>query len=416
MQSVLYDYQLEAVEKMKNGCILCGGVGTGKSRTGIGYYFKEQGGCLAPFAPMPKKVQDLYIITTAKKRDSNEWEIDLSPYLLSSSKELNCYENKVIIDSWNNIKKYEKITNAFFIFDEQRVVGYGSWAKSFLKITKQNNWILLTATPGDTWSDYIPVFIANGFYKNKTHFTNEHAIYAPYLDYYKIVKYTNQSKLLKYRNSILVIMKYKKKTERIKTEIPVFFDKAKYELALKDRWDADNKKAIENISQLCYILRKIVNSDESRKIEFLKLTQKHDRIIVFYNFDYELEILRNLEYDPEFVLAEWNGHRHEELPKTKKWLYFVQYLSGSEGWNCIDTNVIVFFSKNYSYRIMQQASGRIDRLNTPFDKLYYYSFTTNSSIDIGINRALRKKENFNESMFFRSDKIRTNYHYSNERE
>ena len=71
--------------------------------------------------------KDLYIITTAKKRDTLEWEGELSPFLLSTNPDVNLYQNKVVIDSWNNISKYKDITDAFFIFDEQRVVGSGTW-------------------------------------------------------------------------------------------------------------------------------------------------------------------------------------------------------------------------------------------------------------------------------------------------
>ena len=168
----LRDYQLDAVNRMKNGCILCGGVGSGKSRTALAYYFFQEGGellnnvCGDNYIPMEDPPKDLYIITTARKRDTKEWEGELSPFLLSTHREVSLYSNKVIVDSWNNIGKYIAVTNAFFIFDEQRVVGSGAWVKAFLKIAKSNEWILLSATPGDTWEDYIPVFIANGFYKS----------------------------------------------------------------------------------------------------------------------------------------------------------------------------------------------------------------------------------------------------------
>ena len=164
----LRDYQLDAVRRMKNGCILCGGVGSGKSRTALAYYYLCEDGEIGTdeYVPMGDPPKDLYIITTARKRDTCEWEGELSPFLLSPNHEVNLYSNKVVIDSWNNIQKYAEVQNAFFIFDEQRVVGTGAWVKAFLRITKANRWILLSATPGDTWQDYIPVFIANGFYKN----------------------------------------------------------------------------------------------------------------------------------------------------------------------------------------------------------------------------------------------------------
>ena len=92
----LRDYQTDAVERIKNGCILCGGVGSGKSRTALAYYYKQNGGKLGTknYIRMPDTPKDLYIITTARKRDTLEWEGELSPFLLSVHAEVNTYKNK----------------------------------------------------------------------------------------------------------------------------------------------------------------------------------------------------------------------------------------------------------------------------------------------------------------------------------
>lgn len=399
---LLYDYQIEAVKKMKNGCILVGGVGSGKSRTSLAYYFKEQGGEIdwdGGYLPMGDPPKDLYIITTARKRDTLEWEYELTPFLMSTDPEINIYSNKIVIDSWNNIKKYSNVYGAFFIFDEQRVVGNGTWVKSFLKIAKRNNWILLSATPGDKWEDYIPVFVANGFYKNKTEFCREHVIYSRFSKYPKVDRYIGLGKLLKLRNSILVEMDFQRPTSQHHIDVRVEYDVQKYKEVMKTRWDIYENKPIQNAARLCYILRKIVNSDESRMVALFEILEKTPRAIIFYSFDYELNILKSLDYGPKVKIAEWNGHAHQPIPDSEKWVYLVQYNAGAEGWNCIKTDTIIFYSQNYSYKIMAQAAGRIDRLNTPYIDLYYYHFKSTSSIDLAINRALHHKKNFNESMF-----------------
>lgn len=396
--SFLYDYQKEAVAKMKNGCILNGGVGSGKSRTALYYYFINQGGNIDDtFVPM-NKPKDLYIITTARKRDTLEWEGELSSFLMSTDeKQTKRYGNKIIIDSWNNIKKYADVKNSFFIFDEQRVIGYGVWTKTFLKITKNNEWILLSATPGDTWSDYIPVFIANGFYKNKTEFIREHIIYSRFTKYPKIDRYINTGRLIRLRNNILIDMDFKRKTIQHHEDIYVLYDKNKYKEVTRLRWDPYKNEPIEQASSLCYILRRIVNESDDRVVKLLEILEKTKRAIIFYNFDYELDILKNLPLDTDVEIREWNGHKHQPLPNTDKWIYLVQYNAGAEGWNCIKTNTIIFYSQNYSYRIMEQSSGRIDRLNTPYIDLYYYHLKSKSGIDLAISRALHDKKNFNES-------------------
>ena len=395
----LYDYQKDAVKRMKNGCILCGGVGSGKSLTSLAYYFKQQGGYFEPYQKM-KNPKDLYIITTARKRDTLEWEGELANFGLSTDTKSNGYANRVVVDSWNNIKKYKEVHSAFFIFDEQRVVGSGAWVKAFLNITRKNKWILLSATPGDTWSDYIPVFVANGFYKNKTEFTREHVVFSRFTKYPKVDRYLGTGKLIRLRNSILVDMDFKRQTVSHHEDVYVRYDIDKYKAAGKNRWNPFTNEPIRDASGLCYVWRRIVNEDESRQVALLELFEKHPKMIIFYNFNYELDILKEVFGGIRGVeVAEWNGHKHQPVPDGDTWVYFVQYNAGAEGWNCIKTDTIVFFSQNYSYKIMQQAAGRIDRLNTPFTDLYYYHLKSRSGIDLAISKALSQKRNFNEGKF-----------------
>lgn len=397
----LYDYQLDAVRRMQNGCILCGGVGSGKSRTALAYYYLQNGGEINTdsYITMNDPPQDLYIITTARKRDTKEWEGELSPFLMSTNPDIDLYYHKVVIDSWNNIGKYTDVSNAFFIFDEQRVVGSGAWVKSFLKISKHNHWILLSATPGDTWVDYIPVFIANGFYKNRTEFIRQHIVYSRFTKYPKVDRYLNTGRLIRLRNRILVTMDFKRKTISHHEDIYVKYDISKYKDVSRLRWDPFKNEPIQNASVLCYVWRRIVNSDESRQLALLELFENHPKMIVFYNFDYELDILKNLYYGDNIEIAEWNGHKHQPIPDCDSWVYLVQYNAGSEGWNCIKTDTIVFYSQNYSYKVMTQAAGRTDRLNTPYTDLYYYHLKSRSGIDLAISRSLKEKKNFNETQY-----------------
>lgn len=380
MSVELYEHQKMALPKMKNGCILCGGVGSGKSRTALAYFQEKESG------------KDLYIITTARKRDTNEWTDECLPF--------NFTEN-IHVDSWNNISKYVNVCNAFFIFDEQRVVGYGAWTKAFLQITKKNRWILLSATPGDTWMDYIPVFIANGFYKNKTEFVHRHVVYNRFAKFPKVDKYLEVGRLLKLRKFILVDMRFIKPTVSHHQTLICQYDTNAYNYVTSERKNYYTQKPLKNIGALCLHLREIVNSDPDRVRITADLIKQHPKVIIFYNFDYELEILRNLCSELNVKKAEWNGHMHEPIPDKKysEWVYLVQYTAGAEGWNCTETNVVIFYSQNYSYKIMVQSAGRIDRLNTPFSDLYYYHIRSNSSIDLSIMKALRKKKNFNASSF-----------------
>ena len=393
MKNFLEPDQLEAVSKMKNGCILNGGTGSGKSLTGLYYYFTICGGKITDQYYRMTHPLDLYIITTAKKRDSGEWEKELHHFTMSSDPELNIYKNQICIDSWNNIKKYTKAYGCFFIFDEDRVTGSGAWVKSFLKIANKNKWIILSATPGDCWMDYWAVFVANGFYKNKTDFINQHVIYKRFVSYPQIDRYVGVKLLEEYRDDILIPIHYESHTTPHHIDVMCNYDAMTYKILYKDRWNVYENKPIETAAELYYLQRKVTNSDPSRLNSLIDICKDHDKVIVFYSFDYELDIIMSIVWDRK--VAQWNGHKHQPVPETEKWIYLVQYTAGCEGWNCISTNVIVFYSQQYSYKVFSQACGRIDRRNTPFDDLYYYHLKSTARIDIEIARAIKNKKNFN---------------------
>lgn len=510
----LYPHQETAVEALGNGKILRGGTGVGKTITAVTYYWRKE-------AP-----RDVYVITTAKKRDDLDWEKDFIKYGVSTVREYSSAGLLTVI-SWNEIQKYVNVYGAFFIFDEQRLVGSGKWSKAFLKIAKRNRWILLTATPGDTWLDYINVFVANGFYANRTEFKQEHVVYNTYSKFPKVDRYVGVGKLIRLKAKLLVEMPYLRHTTRHGRNIIVGHNEELLARVVKDRWHVYENRPLRGIAELFLVMRKVVNSDPTRLAAVRELITIHPKLIVFYNFDFELEILKSLSFpqfdkksgmtttginfpqkrkpsgrlltDPlnsltgdlpriktnlrkdssdkmtadrrefstyqvlksgqeqiqtpvsteywgvepivfenkdlytasvaiptspspnslkesststtstptsgsTFQVAEWNGHKHESIPETDSWVYLVQYAAGAEGWNCIKTNATVFYSLTYSYKSFEQAHGRIDRINTPYTDLYYYTLMSNSVIDRAIRQALNEKRNFNETSYIRPKK------------
>jgi len=376
----LQPHQEVALRKLRNGAILWGGVGTGKSRVAIAYYLKHE-------SPRP-----IVVITTAKKRDSLDWKREASRKTIGTAEDATAH-GVLTVDSWNNLAKYVDHKDAFFVFDEQRLVGKGTWVKAFLKIAKNNHWIMLTATPGDTWIDYIPVFVANGYYKNRTEFIREHVVYKPFSKFPKVERFTGVNRLVRYRNEILVHMPYDKQTRRHEKTVQVDYDVELLETVVKNRWHVYEDRPIRDVTELFMVMRKVVNTHPSRLRAVKDLMKDHDKLIVFYNFDYELEILRELDLFVE--TAEWNGHKHQELPEGDQWVYLVQYAAGAEGWNCTETDAIVFYSLTYSYKLWEQAHGRIERMNSPFLDLYYYTLRSNTVVDRVIWRSLKSKKSFN---------------------
>ena len=377
MVAKLYSHQEEALGLLQSGKVLVGGVGSGKSRVG------------ASWALSQADASKIIVITTARKRDSLEWEGEFAA--------LGADFEKVTIESWNNVARFADYHDHVFVFDEQRVVGSGAWVESFLKIAKHNQWILLSATPGDTWLDYIPLFIANGYYENRTEFAERHIVWDRFAKYPKVKKYLDEGLLEARRRKILVPMPAERHTRRNRSYIPMEYDKEMYESIAKKRVDPWTGEPYRNAAGVCYGLRKCVNSDRSRVDHIRLVARKRKKLIVFYNFNYERDIL--LELRDEFNIAEWNGHNHEPIPSTDSWVYLVQYTAGAEGWNCVETDTMVFYSLNYSWKVLEQAEGRIDRINTPFTDLHYFYFFSESGIDSAIRKAVQEKGVFNERIF-----------------
>lgn len=379
-------HQIEALDKMKNGCILKGGVGSGKTLTALSYYLKYE------------KPKDIYVITTAKKRDSLDWNREAASLGIGTSADASV-AGVLNVDSWNNIGRYLDVRDAFFIFDEQRLVGSGAWVKGFIKISRANRWVLLSATPGDTWMDYVPVFIANGYYKNRTEFITRHVVWSRFSKFPKIDRYVETGLLEKYRRSVLVEMPYARHTTRHESTVPVDYPRDILRRVTEERWHVYDDRPLRDVSELFIVMRKVVNSDLSRLGALMKLTEKHPRLIIFYSFNYELDILRTMGSTLNIPMAEWNGQKHQDIPNGEKWIYLVQYTAGAEGWNCITTDAIAFYSLQYSYKIFEQAKGRIDRMNTPYTDLYYYVLRSTSMIDNMIWKVLKFKENFSEAKY-----------------
>lgn len=388
----LYPHQEQALESLSNGKILWGGVGSGKTRISAEYYVKRE------------KPKDVYVITTARKRDSLDWEGEFAWYAIGKTPE-STVGGILTVDSWNNIAKYRDVENAFFIFDEQRLVGNGAWVQAFLDIAKQNRWILLTATPGDNWIDYIPVFLANGYFRNRTEFISEHVIYNHYGKFPKVDRYVGVGKLVRLRHNLLVHVPYKPHTTRHIKTIFVKHNQEAMRKVMKDRWNIYEDRPLRNITEMFWAMRKVANSDESRLSALEQLMTKHDKLILFYNFDYELRILEDFLTRKNATFTQWNGHLHEPIPTTDEWVYLVQYVAGAEAWNCVETDAMVFYSMNYSYKIFEQAMGRIDRMNTPFRDLYYYVLSSRTAIDGSIKKALDQKRSFNEAEMARKSHL-----------
>ena len=397
--------QIQAVRQLQNGSILAGGVGSGKTLTSLAWYLTsvcnaasfEKGGSLAK-----KKVKGspkLYVITTAKKRDSLEWEEEAARLGLSTDPTCSFTGSSIVVDSWNNIGKYSDREHAVFFFDEQRASGSGRWVKEFLKITRKNTWLLLSATPGDVWMDYLPVFMAHGFFRTRTEFMEDHVIFDRFAKYPKVKRYIGEAKLQRLRRSILVEMPVERHTTRERESVYCDYDRDLYKWVVKNRMDPWTEEPLRDAGGVCRILRKVVSDNDWRSEQAKRILSSNERVIVFYNYNYELDRILAVAESLGLPTAQWNGHRHDAIPAEPRWVYICQYTSAAEGWNCTSTDTVLFWSLNYSWRVTEQCEGRIDRLNTPYSRLKYYFLESHSSIDEAVRRSLSSKKVFNERAF-----------------
>ena len=397
--------QIQAVRQLQNGSILAGGVGSGKTLTSLAWYLTsvcnaasfKKGGSLAK--NKVKGSPTLYVITTAKKRDSLEWEEEAARLGLSTDPACSFTGSSIVVDSWNNIGKYSDREHAVFFFDEQRASGSGRWVKEFLKITKKNTWLLLSATPGDVWMDYLPVFMAHGFFRTRTEFMEDHVIFDRFAKYPKVKRYIGKAKLQRLRRSILVEMPVERHTTRERETVYCDYDRDLYKWVVKNRMDPWTEAPLRDAGGVCRILRKVVSDNDWRSAEAKRILSSNERVIVFYNYNYELDRILAVAESLGLPTAQWNGHRHDAIPAEPRWVYICQYTSAAEGWNCTSTDTVLFWSLNYSWRVTEQCEGRIDRLNTPYSRLRYYFLESDSSIDKAVRRSLSSKKVFNERAF-----------------
>lgn len=393
------EHQKKGVSDLSNGRILCGGVGSGKSITSLWYWYERV--CVGSVGTSfsMQRPRNVLVITTAKKRNSLDWIGAAAKFGIGETLEASVENATIEVDSWHNIHKYVGREGLFIIFDEQKVVGKGAWVKSFLKLAAANEWILLSATPGDTWMDYIPVFVANGWYRNRTDFIERHVVYKHMRNYPVVSRYMGERKLSRLRDEILVEMPMVRHTTRVEIEVPVEYPSEAQNRILRDRWNIYKEEPIADIAGALACLRRALNTHPSRLAALTDVIVEKRRVIVFYNLDAELEILRGLASVEGLEVAEYNGHKHESVPTSEYWVYLVQYGAGAEAWECTSTDTIVFYSGTYSWKTLEQCRGRIDRLNTSYQKLYYYHFWSRSGLDLAIRKCLKEKRDFNLSAF-----------------
>lgn len=144
--------------------------------------------------------------------------------------------------------------------------------------------------------------------------------------------------------------------------------------------------------------RQLCNSKDKQQAFIDLINSINDRVVVFYNFDSELDTLKTLVKDRP--IAEVNGHTNTEqiYHDNDNCVLFVQYQAGARGLNLQDGNKIIYYSLTLSSDLFEQSKKRIHRIGTKYP-CFYWILQTKDSVEESIYKSLNRQEDYNEELF-----------------
>lgn len=130
----------------------------------------------------------------------------------------------------------------------------------------------------------------------------------------------------------------------------------------------------------------------------------NDRLIVFYNFNDELEKLSRIAWENHRPVAVVNGKQKDLLPyeNAPDSITFIQYQAGAMGLNLQKANKIVYFTPPLSSELFEQSKKRIHRIGQEKTCFYYY-LTCKGSIEEKIYRTLAMRRDYTDKLFEESN-------------
>lgn len=392
----LRSYQQDAVEALLNGKhIVVASCGVGK-----GFISLE-------WARGTKK-SNVLVITQASKVKSNDFVEEAK---LLDEKWYNSQSSFTVV-SWNSLAKWlkehqsENFADYAIIADEiQRIKNYSTgMGKSFLKIASHTKcWAGFTATPGESWIQMMPYFVACGFVKHKTDFTNKFCVTQSFKGYIEIIGYNHEEVLNKWWSGITYFPDTKEMEKQLPSEthkVVHFKAPTGYAKVLKTKTRLDTDEFIDTSMAMCHYLRQLCCSKE--KVEWLKefVESLDTSCVVFYTYIEEGEKIK--EALKGVKIWEINGKKHD-IPTAdtigKHDVVLAQWESGSASLNLQFMNYWVSFSPCYSLTTSCQSRGRIKRIGQTKPMFYYY-LKTDHTIENDIYKALKEKRDFSETVWY----------------
>ena len=392
----LFDYQKEAIEQFKDKPLNLSDVGTGKSYMSIGSYIESKCSklliiCLAP------KVSDF-------AEDGEPFGLDITPLNKGTKKnrELLAQSNHVAISfesSWRLTELLKWVDkDTFIIIDESHKVGVSKSkvTKFVMQLSKKAKYsYLCTASPvsnGKLENWYSQLYIANIFRKPKKDFEQLFVVkqmrQMGAMRFMDIVGYQNQHLLEQMIDEASVNYKrdkgYLPEDYVYKTKKPAFYNKLKKQRIYKD--DFNQIVELDNSSTLFNKLRQVshgflegvlkpVSKEPFERLEAILETHNNERVVIFYNYQWEYKMLSQLLDKLKRPYGVYNGSMKElhNFQEHENGVVLAQYKSASTGINdFVISNVTVFNSIPLSSTEYIQAKGRTDRHGQSKTPLYYH--------------------------------------------
>lgn len=392
----LFDYQKEAIENYKEKSFNLSDTGVGKTVMALGSFIES-------------KCKKLLVICLAPKvvdfaEDGVLMNVDITPLNRGSkkNKELLAESDKVAIsfESVWRIPEFLKWVDedTFIIIDESHKVANTSSkvTKYVMKLSKKAKYTYLcTATPisNGKYEQYYPQLKMLGVYNGTKKeyynmFVDERMTRMGGSQFMQITGYRNIDLLENMVNQCSVNYKrdkpYLPEDYVYKTKKPAMFNKLK-----KNRmYKTDNGEVIEldNSSKLFNALRcvshgfllginKQVSKEPFERLQAILETHNNERVVIFYNYNIELEMLKQLLSKLKRPTSEYNGARKDlkEFKGKYNGVVLAHYKSASTGINdFVISNVMVFNSLPLSSIELTQSKGRIDRQGQGKKPMYYF--------------------------------------------
>ena len=397
--SVLYDFQKELLNKIEPNYILAADTGTGKTMMAIHHYLRYGKG------------ESLLIVCPPQKKKEGGWDREIEFVCNHYGIEIE-YETLsfgMIAKRWKDYKGW------FIVLDECHYAKNptSQRGKATINLTKvSTHFLLLSATPSSNgWGDTIAYMIMFGYYKNKTQFLKEHAIYEDKYFGPKPIKVVSDFKDAEKLKEIYQSFSIKLAKEEcldlpgIVFEDVSFKSTKEYKIIEKDRilTVGDDDFLYDSVPKLQHGLRFYANQEDKLKYSEMLAEGTSENIIIFYYYQEEKNELKKIMKKLKKKVFEVSGQA-TELPDKSKWsglhnsVTLVQYMAGSAGIELQYANLVVFYTPTYSFQDYEQALGRAYR-NGQTKKVTVYRYITKNTVEEAIYGALKHKRDFTEALF-----------------